>query len=222
MQETRPVTEADFEKALDRELRKITPSATMTPQEAEVIAIYQAGKAVAIHTLISNQKVIKVTIDPVARDIKTKGGYALNKDVKNTQGENQDLLQDKKIKPTLDGFVFTNNTHHNPDILSYAEQEEIILTLLAGQAALELIKGQVFNNFAKEDRAAAIDMLEQIISQGTTITEDMKAQALLEKNKLYIKAKTLLQPHVEAIKKIAQTLQKNHTVDKKTIQEMLP
>ncbi len=221
MQETRPVTEADFEKALDRELRKITPTITMTPQEAEVIAIYQAGKAMAINLLLKDQNIVKITIDSVARDIKTKGGYALNKDVKNTQGENQEFLQDKKIKPVMDGFVFTNNYNNNPDILSHFEQEQIILTLLAGQAALELIKGQIFNNFAKEDRATVLDMLEQIISQGTTITETIRAQALAEKNKLYQKIKVILQPKVDTIQKIAQALQQHHTLEKKDIQAFM-
>jgi len=134
---------------------------------------------------------------------------------KGNQHENIDLLPPARTKQTRLGFVFTISTSNNQELLSDAQQEKELLALLAGQAALEIMKGSTFNEFGKEDRAKVLESLEKKIAQGTPITNEIRLQAIVAKDALYQKAKALLQRHTQFITMITDELIKNHTIDQK-------
>ena len=213
--QTRPVQESDFETALDREIRKIKPNTTLSPSEKELVAIYQAGQAVARHILNTDQKIVKITIDTVDKPFKSKEGFGMVSEQKGHQHENHDLLPSTRVKPTRLGFVFTISTSNNPELLSDVQQEKEMLALLAGQAALEIFKESTFNEFGKEDRAKVLECLEKKIAQGTPITDEIRLQAIIAKDALYKKVKILLQNHTQFIRIITDELIKNHTIDQK-------
>lgn len=213
--QTRPVNQADFEIVLDREIRKIKTNTTMSPQERELVAIYQAGQAAARHLLKTNQQVVKITIDTVDKPLKSKEGFGIISEQKGESHENHELLDQNHHKPTRLGFVFTMSPTNNYELLSDIEQEQELLALLAGQAALELIKQATFHEFGKEDRAKVIDMLERKIAQGTPLNHHIRQQALAQKEILYKKIKTILQPHVSFIKLITDTLLKNRNINQR-------
>jgi AAA+ superfamily predicted ATPase len=213
--QTRPVEEADFEKILDREIRKIKPNTTMSAQEQELVAIYQAGQAVARHLLATDQQIVKITIDTVDKPMKSKEGFGIVNEQKGETHENHELLPQTRIKPTRLGFVFTMSKTNNHELISDDDQERELMALLAGQAALELIKGKTFNGFGKEDRAKVIEALEKKISQGTPITDKIRQQAIAAKDILYQQAKHALQNHTEFIKIVMNELIKNHTITTK-------
>ncbi len=211
--ETRPVTENDFEITLDREIRRIKPSTSISPQEKELIAIYQAGQAAARHILATDQQIVKITVDSVDKPMKSKEGFGVVHEQKGEQHENHDLLPETRTKPTRLGFVFTMSKTNNQELVSDDDQEQELLALLAGQAALELIKGKTFNGFGKEDRAKVIETLEKKISQGTPITNEIRQQALVAKEILYNQVKATLEKHVNFIKIIRDKLIKNNTIN---------
>ncbi len=213
--QTRPVTEADFEITLDREIRKIKPNSSMSTQEQELVAIYQAGQAVARHVLATDQQIVKITIDTVDKPMKSKEGFGVISEQKGEQHENHELLPPTRIKPTRLGFVFTMSKTNNHELICDTDQEKELMALLAGQAALELIKGVTFNGFGKEDRAKVIEALEKKISQGTPITDTIRQQALAAKEILYNKAKAALKNHVDFIAIVHDELIKNHTINTK-------
>lgn len=213
--QTRPVTENDFEITLDREIRKIKPDTTISAQEQDLVAIYQAGQAAARHILSTDQQIVKITIDTVDKEIKSKEGFGIINEQKGQQNENHELLIEARLKPTRLGFVFTMSKMNNHELLSDDDLEKELMALLSGHAALELIKGKTFNSFGKEDRAKILDILEKQISQGTPMTHEIREKALRAKDVLYAKAKAHLQKHTSFIKIIADELIKNHTINKK-------
>lgn len=210
-----PVQESDFEVTLDQEIRKIKPNISMSAAERQLVATYQAGQAVARHVLSTDQRIVKITIETVDKAIKTKEGLGFVNEQKHEHHENMELLPAHNIKPTRLGFVFTSSNINNHELLSDQDQENEIMALLAGQAALELVQGKTFNSFGKEDRAKVLDMIERKISQGTPVTDTMRLQAIATKDRMYAQVKAVLQKHVGLIKTITDELIKVGTLDKK-------
>jgi AAA+ superfamily predicted ATPase len=213
--QTRPVQEFDFETALDREIRKIKPNTTLSASEKELVAIYQAGQAAARHILDTDQKIVKITIDTVDKPLKSKEGFGMVNEQKGHQHENHDLLPATRVKQTRLGFIFTISTTNNHELLSDVQQEKELMALLAGQAALELIKGSTYHEFGKEDRAKVLESLEKKIAQGTPITDKIRQQALIAKDTLYAQAKASIINNLDFIQLITDTLIKQHTIDQK-------
>lgn len=209
----RPIQEEDFEKVLDKEIRKIKPNITMSQVEEDLVATYQAGQAVARQLLATERKVVKITIDAVDKPIASKEGTDIKTEEKGIQYENFDLVQLEKTKNTRLGYVFTSSSLNHRELMNDEEEEKEIIALLAGQAALELIKGKTFSNFGKEDRAQVLHILEKKISQGTPITYEIRQQALAAKDSLYAKAKSLLQRHIPFITSVADILKKQHAIN---------
>lgn len=218
--QTRPVNEKDFETTLDREIRKIKPNTTISVQEKELIAIYQAGQAAARHILNTNQQIVKITIEMVDKQIKTKEGFNIVHENKNIQHENAELTITQRIKPTRLGFVFTMSKINNHELLSDLEEEKELMALLAGQAALDLVKGTTYHEFGKEDRAKILHTLEKKISQGTLVTNQIQIQAIAAKEALYQRIKAILKNHITFIKTITDELLKMNTIGKKQWEEL--
>ena len=165
--------------------------------------------------LATDQQIVKITIDTVDKPMKSKEGFGVISEQKGEQHENHELLPPTRIKPTRLGFVFTMSKTNNHELISDTDQEKELMALLAGQAALELIKGVTFNGFGKEDRAKVIEALEKKISQGTPITDTIRQQALAAKEILYNKAKAALKNHIDFIAIVRDELIKNHTINTK-------
>jgi ATP-dependent Zn protease len=210
----RPVQEQDFEITLDKEIRKIKPNVTMSQVEEELVAIYQAGVAVARYVLPTERKVVKITIDAVEKPMASKEGQDIKTEEKGVQHENAELVQQERIKYNRLGYVFTSSAMNHNELLDDAEQEKEMIALLSGQAALELIKGKTFNSFGKEDRAKVLDYLEKKISQGTQVTNEIRQQAIKAKDILYLQAKATLQPYIKFIKTVADILTKQRAINK--------
>lgn len=209
---SRLVTKQDFEDALDIDLRHIRKNTSLTDDEKKIIAIYQSGQAAARHILSTPQQVIKITIDSIEKQ--AKGSFSLQKPAPQEQTLNQSYTQYEQPKPIKNGHVFTLDLHNNSDFLHDQDQEHELLAILAGQAALELITGKMYSNFCKEDRAIILHTLEVKISQGGNITDDIRKEAIALKDALYIKAKAILQPHVEFVQNIMNHLMKHRNVNK--------
>lgn len=219
--ETRPVAQVDFEVTLDREIRRIKPNTTISEQEKELVAIYQAGQSAARHLLDTNQQIVKITIDAVDKPIKSKEGFGVINENKGQQYENLELLPHNRIKPTRLGFVFTMSKINNHELLSDQDQEKELMALLAGGAALELIKGTSYHEFGKEDRAKILEFLEKKISQGTPITDKIRLQAIAAKELLYQNIKAILQKHIEFIRTITNELLQVTTIGKKQWEQLV-
>lgn len=212
--ETRTVSQADFEKTLDTEVRRIRPATAMSAQERTIIATYQAGKALARHLLKTAQEVVKVTINPVCKDIKTTPSIFTIDNAAQKPSDNEKLAnteQDQKIKF---GEVFTKRQANHCDLLSDKEQEKECLALLAGSAALQIIMNDSFAQCNKQDRAEVMQTIYRVISQGEKIDDKIRAKALEIKEHYERQILTLLSEHKELLEKIIDTLVKNNTIDR--------
>lgn len=213
MSETRMVTRADFEQAIDLEIRKITYSANISQAEEMLVAMYQTGKAIAYELLASNDIVVKVTTYPVRKDINAVQTNMVIGNQKDNDENNKHVANEIIQIVTKQGSVFTCSTNNSESFLNDDEYINECLIALAGKASLELITGKMYNQFYKEDHAQAIRVLERKISQGTKVTPKIQRQALAEKDILYEKVKVILEPYKQIIQEIAQELAKKHILN---------
>jgi len=212
--DSRPLRDFDFEAALDSELRHIHPNTSMNIKEKEVVAVYHAGQSVARHILSTEQQVVKVTIHAVDKPVQGKEGFAIETTSNGNANENVNYIQTERPRAIKLGHVFTLSSSNNKELLSNQEQENELLALLAGQAALELTKGQCYDNFAKEDRAMILHALESKLSQGTSVTDEIRQQAIYEKDRLYTKIRTILELHTHLVQDITQALLEKNTINR--------
>ncbi len=219
--ETRQVTQADFEKTLDVEVRKIQPAQNMSETERKIVSIYQAGKAVARHILKTTQEVVKITINPVIKEIKTTNvGLVIDSKAEKTS-ENDKLIDSKKEQRLKLGEVFTKcSTNHN-ELLSNQEQEKECLALLAGNAALKLLMNDAFSQCNKQDRAEVMHIIYEMISQGEKIDDKLKNQALAIKDQYEQQIFELLKKHQPLLEKIVAELITNTTIDRYTWKNLI-
>jgi ATP-dependent Zn protease len=219
--ETRQVTQDDFEKTLDIEVRKIQPSKAMSVEERKIIATYQAGKAVARHILKTAQEVVKITINPVIKEVKTAGAAWVIDSTTQKPSDNEKLSANKGEQRIKFGEVFTKTSNNQTDLLSDCEQEKECLALLAGSAALKMICNDSFTSCNKQDRAEAIGIIYNMISQGEKIDDRVKLQALAIKQQFEEKIFELLADHKELIIKIADKLIADATINRYEWQELI-
>lgn len=210
MIEMRPVNQQDFEITLDIEFRKIRSDMTMTQAEQKVIATYQAGKALARHILQTTRKVVKITVNPVDREVNTA---RVSVGIDNDTTENDKLVASKDEVKTKLGEVFTTSPQNQNSLISNDEQEKECLALLAGYAALEIVLNQSFAQCNKQDRAQAISIITEMISCGEKTDDTMRQKALAVKDQYLQRIKTLLQPHADLLIKISNVLLEKKTIN---------
>lgn len=209
---SRLVTKQDFQDALDTDLRHIRKNTSLTDNEKKIIAIYQSGQAAARHILSTAQEVIKITINTIEKQ--AKGTFRLEKPAPIILSYNQQYTSEIKSKNIKNGGVFTLNLKNKDDFLDDQDHEHELLAILAGQAALELTTGKNFSNFQTEDRAKILQALEIKISQGNSINDDTRKQAIAEKDILYKKIKDILTPHLSFISMITDKLLQHNSIDR--------
>lgn len=212
--EMRPVQQKDFERTLDTEIRKMLLTNTMNKQEREIVATYQAGKALARHLLSTSQEVVKVTINPVSKEVKASDVAMIieNSDQKNS--ENDKLALSKKDQKLKHGEVFTKKTSNHSDLLSDDQHEQECLALLAGPMALKLIFGKTYAECNKQDRAEAMQIIYNFLTHGEKINEKTTEQALRLKDVYEQKVYALLQQNKDLLLKISNVLQAQSTIDR--------
>lgn len=212
--ETRQVTQADFEKTLDTEVRKIQPAQNMSESERKIVSMYQAGKAVARHILQTTQEVVKITINPVIKEIKTTNvGLVIDSKAEKTS-ENDKLVDSKKEQRLKLGEVFTKCTANHNELLSNQEQEKECMALLAGSAALKLLTNDAYSQCNKQDRAEVMHIIYEMISHGEKIDDKLKTQALAIKDQYEQQIFELLKEHQPLLEKVVAELIANTTIDR--------
>jgi len=220
--ETRPVTQADFEKTLDIEFRKIQPAPNaMSLDDRKITATYQAGKAVARHILQTNKEIVKITIHPVLKEVKPTdvGLVTKSDDVKASDNEKlTPIVKESKMKL---GEVFTKSIYNHTELTSDAEQEKECLTLLAGSVALKLVLQQSYTHCNKHDRAEAMQIIYSIISQGEKVDDEMTVKALKIKAEYEQKVHKLLEANKELLTKIIDKLMEQYTIDRYQWQNLI-
>ncbi len=212
--ETRQVTQADFEKTLDTEVRKIQPEKTMSEHERIIVSTYQAGKAVARHLLNTTQQVVKITINPVIKEIQTTNVGLVIDSKAEKSSENDKLIDHKKEQRIKLGEVFTKCDASRSELLSNKEQEKECMALLAGNITLQLLLGDSYSQCNKQDRAEVMQIIYNMISQGEKIDDKLKAQALAIKDQYEKEILALLEQHKPLLEKVVNALIQNSTIDR--------
>lgn len=212
MRELRMITQEDFARAFDNQLRGILPMKPLTEKELQIISTYQIGLGLMRTILRTQNKVNCLTTCPVKLKIKYNESSMSFTETNNSKNTNSKLLT-KGIKPlTTSGHTFTTNLGNNTTFLSDEEIKNETIVLLAGQAALKLITGNYYSEYMKVDNAECLNRIKDLISQGEENSENIVKKALEIKSQYAQEALDLLAPYKEDIIKLAETL-----TDKKVI-----
>ncbi len=215
VREHRLVTEDDFEKALDIEIRKIHFGSRnkTSDEEKQIIAAYQAGKTLMRHLLSSNREIVKITIEDVERPIKSKKtGYALS--IGDEDNSDNDKLASEKQETKLKlGEVFTISKNNKKDLISDQEIKKECLILLAGNVAQEVLLGQSFSQCNKHDRADAMQIIYQEFAHGEKIDDKIRAQAITVKTTDEKEIFNILSNNKKFLATISNTLVQDTTIN---------
>ncbi len=219
--EERMVQSKDFESALDTEVRKIKPEKMLSEEERHIIATYQAGKAVIRYALKTVQQVVKITINSVAKEVKSTDVAIVIQNNDNKISDNDKLANAKKDTTLKLGEVFTKKPLNHNELISDQEQEKECLALLAGNIALEMFVGKSYSQCNKHDRAEAIQMIYNIIGYGEKIDDALKAKALEIKAQYEQQIRTILENNTKLLNIIVEALMKQTTIDRYQWQEII-
>jgi ATP-dependent Zn protease len=214
--ERRLVCQADFDKTLDTEIRKIHFGSRnkSCQEEKEIIAVYQAGKALMRHLLRTDKQTVKVTIEDVSRTVKPKTtGYAISLG-KDTASDNERLAAEQNETKIKLGEVFTTSKNNKKDFMSDQELKKECLVLLAGNIAQQIVLGQTYSQCNKHDRADAIQIINQGLAQGEKIDDKIRAQALVIKDAYEQEIMEILKNNQELLFRIFDALAEHTTIDR--------
>lgn len=151
-----------LEHALDTEVRGIImqDGYPLSSDERQLIAVHQAGHALATVLLNGNLQLAQVNIRPYLNEIKEEATWdRLYKDKEKAQ---------KKIEH---GKTYTFHKDETHGFMSSDEMLKECKVHLAGHIAEKLLFGECGYSYHKEDSAATDKLLEPIITKGRDINQ---------------------------------------------------
>lgn len=201
------LTQAHLDEAFDREIRHIimAPLREINAQEKSLIAIHQAGRALAVMLLNGNQKLSKVTIRPYLTEIAEESVW-----------DQYYYTEQKKISY---GRVFTHHDQDTAGFDSLAEKIHTCKILLAGHAAENIMLGSCSYSYNPELSQHAFNIAKSIVLQGldmNNMPDTLKTQyiqkALTLRSTYEQEIAALLSAHKDELKLIADALQERETL----------
>jgi len=147
-----------LEKTLDEEIHNIIMNDQLDLSDAErkIIAVHQAGHALAMILLNSKEKLARATIRPYLTELEEKTVW-------DQYSEQKQKSSNKKI---VYGKLFTYHEKDTRNIVSYEEQLEQCKITLAGHIAEEIIYGKSGYSYHKEDAQNAFDLAKLLAARG--------------------------------------------------------
>lgn len=212
------VTQQHFERAIATEIHQIIIGAPELPAHKErLIAIHQAGKAIASILLNPEQELCQITVLPVTQTIEEKHVTQQYK------WSGTEVAEERLVRY---GDIFSFHTNDSLNLTSQQELLKRCKITLAGNAA-QLVTG-LDQCIDHTDRKKAFEIAKKIIlggldardmSRSSSDEQLTKAWALLTAAEQEVV--TLLTPHKAAIEKIADALQKHKTLTASQVKALI-
>lgn len=214
------VTQNHFERAIDTEVRQMIIGAPAIPENKEhIIAVHQAGKALASLLLKPEHELCQITVLPVTQEVEEEHVSQQYKWDSNEPAKRADRL-------VRHGEMFSCHTQDSLNLISQKELYKQCQILHAGNVA-QFIVG-LDQCLDKTDRKQAFGIAKTIVLGGLDVRDLSKNTAeakLAEASALFAatekEVETLLTPHKEVILRIAQALQKHKTLTAIQIKALL-
>lgn len=209
-----------IEQALDQEVRKIVlhDNKTVPTQEEHLIAVHQAGHALATELLDSNFNLAKVTIKPVGIQVKEESIWS----------DYYKEDDDKKQIPVERGKIFTYRGNDTLKVDSYQEKINQCIIECAGHAAEKLIFGSSSYCYHGQDKQRVLKIAKALVLEGLDeeqLPKEVKARmfdkALDLVKKCEEKAIKLLTEHKETLAAISKTLSAAKTLTADDIRSII-
>lgn len=195
---------AHLERAFDEEIRLILlENPHLTPQEQHLIAVHQAGHALAASLLNSSHAVAKVTICPV--NVKPKEEPVWMK-----------YVDEKEKQESVEyGKLFTIRKERSGIFSSHEDLLAECTIDLAGYAAEKLLLGNTAYTYHRHDNQKALAMAKYITFKGMKedqLPKEVRIQLQQEAYKLVQKCEQevteLLSKNIDKLKLIVAALEK--------------
>lgn len=208
-----------LEESFDEEIRNIITvnDKQLSEKEVNVIATHQGAIAMTHMLLNTDEKVAKVTIQPIVAKLKEesiwKQYYA---------DDNQ------KQNPIIHGKVFTYRENDTVNIISATDKMTQCKLLLAGSVAEKMLLGSLNGSYNGTNRQHALTILQSIVFDGINPKElpkkqveelRSKAWAMLEECEKEMGA--LLESHKDSLVKLIEALKTDKTLTGSQVKELI-
>lgn len=203
------LTEEHLEAAFDEEIRGIQFEEVVIPeQEKQLIAVHQAGHALATQLFDAGEQITKVTIRPVKNEIKEEPMWAKYYD-----------REKEKPDPIEYGKVFTSSSNNSLNLYSEQNLYAQCKIHLAGHIAEKIVFGSTGHTYHHYDKAKAVSIARYIVFQGRKEQDLPKKtrEALLERAEQIVQeceasVTAAFEPHKETLQKITTALMEKLTL----------
>ncbi len=208
------VSQQDFKNAINKVVHKIIPfHQTISKQELERIAAYQASKAVATTLLNPDYIITKITIKPITKKVKEESIY------KSKSATKQKAIQYGKVFSYLPQDTLTINSRE--------QKIAQIKIILAGHTGATLIDKRSYG-YNTNDKQKAIAIAQELLLDGMKLFNLSKAKqdqllddALDLVNKCEKEITELLGGVTDKTSLMIDALLELHTIEGSMIQEIL-
>lgn len=208
------VRQQHLQNAINRIIHGIGAQTVLTPQEAQIAAVDQAGKIVAHYKLGINEILHLVTINKVEGKVEESHLWADKKDA--------------EIFPVHYGTLIATSDHEEIPDTDARELEKICKRHVAGMVAQDILLGKHYIDYTLQDYKKALEIAEKIILNGLAV----KTLPQEQQNRLFDECKQLLErykkevhellsQHKELVERVRQELLKEHTLIGKQIDNIV-
>jgi len=209
-----------LEESLDEEVRNIISAdeKQLTEKEVNVIATHQAATALT-HTLLNtDEKVAKVTIQPVVSKLKEESIWM----------QYHSGSKDQKQSPIVYGKVFTYRENDTANIISATEKMIQCKLLLAGSIAEKMLLGSTNGSYNGTNRQHALTIMQSIAFDGIDPkelpkkhVEELRNKALVMLEECEKEVTTLLEANKESLTRLIEALKTKKTLAGSEVQELI-
>ncbi len=213
------LTQDDVDQALDQEVRHIISSNVkeLSAHEKEIVAINQAGRALAVMLLDGRDRLAKVTIRPYLTQLREE-----------TVWEQYWHTEDSKQKKISYGKTFTYHDQDSCNFDTRIDKMHKCMILLAGHAAEKVLLGSSGYSYHTEDAHHAFEIAKSMALEGidiTNFTNELKTkyfeQALGLRKQYEQEVTALLELHKDKLKAVADALTAQETLSCDEVEAIL-
>lgn len=219
------LTEEHIERAFDQEVRNIINDidklSNLSAEQISIMAAHQAGHVIINMLLEDMPRITKVTLLPVAREIREEYAFA--------RYDNDGKVKDIKDKKEFEyGKIFKQNAfERNAIVRSYNAMLNDCKVLLAGSVAQKILLGQV-SSYHQEEREQALALVQKVVFGGIQennlpkkIREMYREKAYQLLIELEKQVETMLMESKQMLVHLAEALEEKKTLTSLEVMEIM-
>ncbi|MBA3953692.1 AAA family ATPase [Candidatus Dependentiae bacterium] len=210
------VSQEHLQEQVNIHVRSFKTLLPLTAQEKNILALHQAGHALASILLNPENKLESVTILPRHRKIIEKRLWTDKQEAQH------------KTQTTKFGGLFTYNYSEALKLQDAQEKTKQCMIQLAGPLAEKIVLGSSGSHHHTKDKQKALKYAQEVLLDGLLLEDlskqaqqDIKQQAYSMLQKLELETEQLLKDNKNALVSVAQELEEKHTLDAESLKKLI-